>query len=215
MGYAFDPDVLHGLVRAHLDAPFPARIDRVVDAVAARYPAHVVRNEPWLLNNAGGAMGMMKILHASPREYLIVFGSPIGTEGHTGRFRADDYFMVLYGEQWAYTPGELEKRVYRPGDLHHLPRGTAGGYRFPDACFALEYARGSILSMLPFGFADTLSSTLDLPTLAATARTFVRLSAAAAAVRLRRSLGALRRDAPRDTTDRSDRAGGGFGPAAP
>ena len=184
--YVFDPHVLHGIVRAHLDVPFPERIDRVVDAVAERYPGRIVRDEPWILNNAGGAMGVMKILHASPWEYLIVFGSPIGTEGHTGRFRADDYFMVLEGEQWAYVPGERTRRVYRPGDLHHLPRGMAGGYRFPDACWALEYARGSILSMLPFGLADGLSSTLDLPSLAATARTFVRLSIRAVGQRLLR-----------------------------
>ena len=41
----------------------------------------------------------------------------------------------------------------------------------PDGgCWALEYARGNIPVMLPFGFADGLSSTLDLPTIAATVK---------------------------------------------
>jgi C-8 sterol isomerase len=49
-----------------------------------------------------------------------------------------------------------------------MPRGEARGYRMPDACYALEYARGWIPQMLPFGFADTFSSTLDFVPLART-----------------------------------------------
>ena len=44
----------------------------------------------------------------------------------------------------------------------------------PDGCWALEYARGNIPSMLPFGFADTFSSTLDLWTLFQTVRVSAR-----------------------------------------
>jgi len=74
----------------------------------------------------------------------------------------------LNGEQWAFSEGQFDRMVFKPGDMHHLPRGESRGYRIPDHCWALEYARGWIPLMMPFGIADTLTSTLDINTLVST-----------------------------------------------
>lgn len=183
MGYIFDPQALHQLVRRELGlvegGPPPGRpIDEVIRGIrrelAARHPGHILENEEWILNVAGGAMGQMQLLHSSLSEYLMIFGTPIGTEGFTGRFFATDYFYILEGEQWAYREGETEMRVYRPGDCHVHPWRAAGGYRMPGRCYALEYARGAIPAMLPFGIADALSSTLDVQSVAKTFRVYTK-----------------------------------------
>lgn len=81
---------------------------------------------------------------------------------------------MLYGEQWTFTKGVYEKQVFRPGDQNIMRRGVAKQYRMPDSAWALEYAHGNMLSMLPFGFADGLFSTLDFSTLYDTVDVAVR-----------------------------------------
>ena len=168
MGAIFDPEVLQRVARARIGLPMGQMVRTIAEDLHQLYPGHVDRDPPWVLNNAGGAMGAFALLHASITEYVIVFGTPIGTEGHSGRHWADDYFIMLEGEQWAFCPGSTEREVYRPGDMHVLPRGQVQGYRIPDRGWALEYARGFIPSMMPFGVLDAITSTLDVPTLART-----------------------------------------------
>jgi C-8 sterol isomerase len=167
MGYIFEPGILKQVAGEALAKGLT--IEELVKAItkdlADRYPSHIDRSPAWVFNNAGGAMGSMCVLHSSITEYVIIFGTPLGTEGHTGRFYVDDYFIILQGEQWAFSAGQFDREVYRPGDMHHLPRRRAKQYKMPDACWALEYARGPIPTMLPFGFADTFTSTLDFHSL--------------------------------------------------
>lgn len=45
--------------------------------------------------------------------------------------------------------------------MHHLARGNCQQYKIPEHAWALEYARGHIPLMLPFGMFDTIFSTVD------------------------------------------------------
>lgn len=170
MAFIFDPDVLgrcaaEGVGKASMEEAF----DAVTAAVAREYPKHIHTGpRDWMMNNAGGAMGQMTFLHASITEYIIIFGSPIGTEGHSGRYATEVYDWVFDGEMWCYLEGETERTTYGPGSTAYLGDGQVKGYRIPDHAWMLEYSRGPIPSMLPFGLADTLLSTLDLRTLGRT-----------------------------------------------
>jgi len=159
----FDPETLHEVAARHLGKPLEPMLDAIQSGLAARYPGHVHPTERvWVLNTAGGAMGAFAMLYASLSEYVMFFGTPIGTSGHTGRHHfVDDHVVVLDGEMWQFAAGSTRREVYGPGDRVHLERGVAKGFRVPDRVWMLEYARGAIPLMIPFGLADALISTLD------------------------------------------------------
>ncbi len=173
MAHVFHPEVLAKCAHAGRGRPIAERLIAVQRAVAERYPDAIdARPLSWIFNNAGGAMGQMALLHASLSEYVLLFGSPIGTEGHSGRYRTEVWDFMLEGEMWCYTEGQVERSVYRPGDTAYLGSDQAKGYRIPDHAFMLEYSRGPIPSMLPFGLLDTALSTLDTTTALRTLRAY-------------------------------------------
>lgn len=176
MSYVFDPERLHEVVQKHVGLPNEQAFDAITRDVAELYPGHVdtgPRN--WIFNNAGGAMGQITLLHASLSEYLLIFGTPIGTEGHSGRYATEVWDFMIAGEMWTYLEGESERRVDAPGDAAYLGRSRVKGYRVPDAAWMLEYARGPIPTMLPFGLADTVTSTLDVRNFTRTFVTYGKL----------------------------------------
>lgn len=91
MSYVFDIDRLQAIARMGVGRPHGEMVEIVVSEAAKAYPPHVDARLPrrWLFSLTGGAAGVMTLLHASSSEYLIIFGTPIGTEGFSRRYRLD------------------------------------------------------------------------------------------------------------------------------
>ena len=176
MAYLFDPDELHEISKRALTHKARADIIASVEQqLEQRYPGHISRGVPWLFNNAGGAMGQIKLLHCSLTEYILIFGTPSGTEGHSGRYGTEVFDFMLDGEMWCFHAGEFERTIFRAGDLAYLGADSAKGYAVPSDVLMLEYARGAIPTMLPFGLADTLFSTHDPRTIGGTIFQYAKL----------------------------------------
>lgn len=176
MAYVFEPEDLHQIAkRAVGKRPREALFSSVESDLARLYPKHITRDNPWVFNNAGGAMGQIKLLHCSLTEYILIFGTPSGTEGHSGRYATEVFDFMLDGEMWCFHAGEFERTIFRAGDLAYLGTDRAKGYAVPSDVLMLEYARGPIPTMLPFGLADTLFSTHDPRTIGNTVFQYAKL----------------------------------------
>ncbi len=162
--YVFDQKVIHEISCKHLGEPLERMFASITADLAARYPGAIDDSKPWIFNNAGGVMIEMKLLHASAKEYVMIWGTPIGSEGHTGRHLVEFHDTVLDGEAWYYQEGEFQRSVYTPGDYIFLGKGQSAGMHYPDHVWMVEYARGVLPSLLPFGLADALTSTHDFKT---------------------------------------------------
>jgi C-8 sterol isomerase len=176
MTYVFDPDILHKIAQGSMGLPDEQLFETLRVELDLQYPGQISPTLEWSLNNAGGCMYGIGVLHASFTEYLLIFGSAIGTAGHTGRHRAEIFDFVLEGELWYFSEDKPYQRIVRrAGDRYLLPKGKSEGLRIQDHCWVLEYARGFIPSMLPFGLADSFLSTLDFKTIGRTLAIYNKL----------------------------------------
>jgi sigma non-opioid intracellular receptor len=175
MSHIFDPQVLQQMAMKRIGVPHKQMVASIIEDLATAYPGHIETRQDWFFNIAGGATGIMTVLHASLSEYLILFGSPVGTEGFSGRYRIDIYDVVLAGEMCTYSEDNFAERiVYRPGDLALLRRHRVKGFRLLEGCWLLEYGRGPIPTCLPMALSGAFAS-LDGGTLWKTMRIYCRL----------------------------------------
>ncbi len=159
--YIFDPEVVDECALKCIGHPKPEMFDVFARAMEEHYPGRIDNSQPWIYSIAGGAMIQMKLYFASLHEYIMIWGTPIGSEGHSGRHHVAFWDTVIDGETWYYAEGQFEKRIYKPGDRIFVGRRQAVGMNFTDGVWAVEYARGFIPRSLPFGIADEVLSARD------------------------------------------------------
>jgi hypothetical protein len=178
MGYLFDPVTLHEISKKGVGLPFDGMVSVVSDELSRAYPGHIETTPNWIFSLAGGATGIMTILHASLSEYIIIFGTPVGTEGFSGRYHIDIYDYVMAGEMRTYTERDLgEPRVSGPGEWQVLHRGQVKGFKLPEAVWLLEYGRGPIFTALPMALGDAVFSGMDATTIVRTLWNYGKLAA--------------------------------------
>ncbi len=172
----FQPDVLHAVARSAVGLPHGPMVQHVTDELARLYPGHVETRPSWMLSLAGGVMGIMTVLHGSLSEYVLIFGTPVGSEGFSGRYRIEIHDFMLAGEMWTYTEADFaERRVYRAGDAAVLRRREVKGVRLAEGAWMLEYGRGAIPTALPFALSDAVIA-FEFQTIARTIWTYGRLT---------------------------------------
>jgi C-8 sterol isomerase len=176
MGYLFDPELLHEACRTHLGLPQEKMFRGIAADLSRAYPGHIETRENWVFNLAGGCKGIMTILHASLSEYLLFYGTPIGSGGYSGRYLMDVYDFMLSGELASYTQSAFGAAAhYRAGDLAFLKKWQVKCFTLTPGSWMLEYGRGVIPASLPFALGDALFSCVDLITISKTLWLYTRL----------------------------------------
>ena len=90
MPYKIDPDVLHKVAKQVVGLPLEngELVTRAIQLLADEYP-DLIDPTPgrWVGSKAGGILGKVRFLYFSPREYIVIFGTPTGTQGFSGRYK--------------------------------------------------------------------------------------------------------------------------------
>lgn len=171
----FDPEIVHECAMQCVGKSKPQMFEAFEKAMAARYPGVLDFSQPWIYSIAGGAIIQMKLYYASLTEYLVIWGSPIGSEGYSGRHFIGFWNTVIDGESWYYGEGQFEKSVYKPGDRIYIGPAQARAMNYKNGVYAVKYARGALPMSLWFWVADEMLSCIDFFTIMQTVSIYLDL----------------------------------------
>jgi len=181
MPYKIEPGVL-ATVAKEVVGGSPAGtelIARTTEALAAAYP-DLIDPTPgrWVGSKAGGILGKVRFLYFSPREYVVLFGSPTGTQGFSGRYKRVEINKFLIAGQidwYDLESDDLTAMTLLPGEHTRTEKGHARGLTIHPGSWHIEYGRGAVATTLPFAMVDTLLVSLELESVRRSTVEFAKL----------------------------------------
>ena len=165
--YKIDPEVVQRVCREVVDLPLEDDVmfQAIRDKLSEQYPDLISPHERcWIGSRAGGILGKMTLLYAGLNEYLIIFGTPAGTQGFSGRYhfmQIWDFFLAGETLTCDLESGQIIPQIHKPGDTGFLDKGHSLTCEMKAGSWMIEYGRGAIITAFPFALMDSLMSSLD------------------------------------------------------
>jgi hypothetical protein len=183
MSYKIDPNILHKVAGQVVGLPLEngELIRRAIALLAEEYPGLIDADPPrWVGSKAGGILGKVHFLYFSTREYIVIFGSPTGTQGFSGRYKhVDIHKFLMAGQIDSYDLDSDQTTPLAPllpGGYTCLQKGHARGLTIHPGSWHIEYGRGAVVTTLPFAMVDTLLVSLDIESVRRSAVEFAKLA---------------------------------------
>src|SRR6478752_8582061 len=181
MQYRIDPEVLATIAEDVIGQSLAGGelISRTTRLLAQAYP-DLIDATPgrWVGSKAGGILGKVRFLYFTPREYIVIFGSPTGTQGFSGRYKHVDVHKFLMAgriDWYDVESDDISAKTLLPGEHARMERGQARGLTIHPGSWHIEYGRGAVATTLPFAMVDTLLMSLELESVRRSAVEFTEL----------------------------------------
>ncbi|XP_037653176.1 sigma non-opioid intracellular receptor 1 isoform X2 [Choloepus didactylus] len=121
--FVFQHEEIAQLARQFAGLDHELAFSRLIVELRRLHPGHVLPDEElqWVFVNAGGWMGAMCLLHASLSEYVLLFGTALGSRGHSGRYWAEISDTIISGTFHQWREGTTKSEVFYPAPRTSSP----------------------------------------------------------------------------------------------